>query len=273
MIFVYRVAWRALIVSIFVFLIAPIAVVVLAAFSTTDYLIFPPQGLTLAWFTDFDRLSRFIDALLFSLKVAAGATLIALLLGTWIALVLARISFRGHQQVSILFLAPIALPELALAIGLLQYFSLAGNLRGFLALLLAHSIICTPYAVRAIGATAVRLDSSMEAAARTLGAAPWQVLRDVTLPLLRPGLVAAALMSFTISFDNVVISTFLASPGEISLPALLLGEATATGLNTRVAAVCALLVGVMLLVVIVVDRLVGMPALVRTAIVVDRVGS
>ena len=84
------------------------------------------------------------------------------------------------------FLAPIVLPELALAVGLLQYFSQTGFIRGTLAVVLAHSVVCTPYAVRTVMAAAARGDRALGDSAASLGAPPWRVLWDVTLPLLKP---------------------------------------------------------------------------------------
>ncbi len=261
-----RLPFLAFIALIYAFILIPILVVLVASVSTTNTLTFPPAGFTLRWFAGLTQLDNYIDAFRYSLEVALAATAISLALGTWIALVLARLRFPGRGAVQSFFLAPIVLPELALAVGLLQYFSQTGFVRGTLAVILAHSVICTPYAIRTITAAASRADRAIEDSAASLGAPPWRVLRDVTLPLLKPGLVSGGIMAFIISFDNVTISLFLSAPGSITLPALLFNQAAETGLNTTLAAVSAILVVFMLLVMLAVERLVGLERFFASAV-------
>ena len=253
-----RWALRAAVALIYLFILAPIVVVLLASVSRTPFLSFPPSGFTLRWFGEIIMLGEFTSALRFSLQVAVCATLLSLVLGTWIALVLSRRCFPGRGALLSFFLSPIMLPELALAIGLLQYFSRLGFIHGTVAVVLAHSVVCTPYVIRTLVAAATRFDRALEESALSLGAPPWRVLRDITLPLLRPGLISGGIMAFIISFDNVTISLFLAAPGDITLPALLYNQAAETGLNTTLAAVCALLVVFMLGIMLIVQRTVGL---------------
>jgi putative spermidine/putrescine transport system permease protein len=243
---------------IYLFILAPILVVLLASLSRTPTLSFPPSGFTLHWFGEIVTLGEFTAAFRFSLQVAILATLLALVLGTWISLVISRRRFSGRDALLSFFLSPIILPELALALGMLQYFSSVGFIRGTVAVVLAHGVICTPYVVRTLTAAATRFDRALEESALSLGATPARMLRDITLPLLRPGLISGGVMAFTISFDNVTISLFLAAPGAVTLPALLYNQAAETGLNTTLAAVCALLVVFMLGLTVLVDRLVGL---------------
>ncbi len=249
---------KIVVTLIYIFILAPIIVVLVASISTTPFLTFPPAGFTLKWFQQIVTLGEFTDALRFSMVVAAFATVLSVTLGTWIALVLTRAEFPGKTSLQTFFLAPIVLPELALAIGLLQYFSRLGFIHGTLAVVLAHSVICTPYVIRTLIAAATRLDRGLEESALCLGALPWRALWDITLPLLRPGLVSGGIMAFVISFDNVTMSLFLAAPGNITLPALLYNQAAESGLNTTLAAVCALLVVFMLVLMLLVERLVGL---------------
>lgn len=253
-----RALWLALIIAIAVFVLAPILVVLVASISTTPYLTFPPAGFTLRWFTDIVELRDYFDAFRFSLMVAALATLLSLALGLWVALMMARSDFPGKSALMALFMSPIILPELALALGLLQYFSQLGVIRGLLPTLLAHSVVCAPYVIRTVHATAIRLDRNLEDSALSLGARPLRVLRDITLPLLKPGLLSGGIMAFVISFDNVTISIFLAAPGATTLPALLFNQAAESGLNTTLAAVCAMLTVFMLLLMLLVEKLVGL---------------
>ena len=258
--------FNALIGLIYAFIVLPILVVLVASVSTTNYLTFPPQGFTLKWFVGLGQLDNYIDAFRYSLVVALASTAISLGLGTWISLVIARFRFPGRGALQSFFLAPIILPELALAVGLLQYFSQTGAVRGATAVVLAHSVVCTPYAIRTITAAALRGDRSVEDSAASLGAPPWRVLRDITLPLLKPGLISGGIMAFIISFDNVTISLFLSAPGAITLPALLFNQAAETGLNTTLAAISAVLVVFMLLVMLLVEKLIGLERFFESAV-------
>ena len=157
-----------------------------------------------------------------------------------------------------LFLSPIIIPELALALGLLQYFSQLGLFKGLVPTLLAHSVICAPYVIRTVYAAAIRLDGTLEDSALSLGARPFQVLRDITLPRLGPAVLGGGIMAFVISFDNVTISLFLSAPGATTLPALLFNQAAESGLSTTLAAVCAMLVVFMLALMLVVERVLGL---------------
>ncbi len=252
-----HIAFNLLILAIAIFILAPIVVVLVASVSTTPYLAFPPAGFTLRWFTDIVELQDYIEAFVFSLKLAFLATALSLGLGLWIALLMARTQFRGKTALTALFMSPIILPELALALGLLQYFSQIGVIKGLFPTLLAHSVICTPYVIRTVQASALRLDRNLEDSALSLGARPLRVLWDITLPMLRPGLLSGGIMAFVISFDNVTVSLFLAAPGAITLPSLLFSQAAESGLNTTLAAVCAMLTVFMLLLMLIAERLVG----------------
>jgi len=250
--------FRAFIVAIAIFVLAPIVVVLVASVSRTPYLVFPPSGFTLRWFTDIVELRDYLAAFRFSLLIAFLATALSLVLGAWVALAMARFEFPGKAALHALFMSPIILPELALALGLLQYFSQLGVIKGMMPTLLAHSVVCAPYVIRTVYATALRLDRNLEDSALSLGAKPGRVLWDVTLPLLKPGLLSGGIMAFVISFDNVTISLFLSAPGATTLPSLLFSQAAESGLNTTLAAVCAMLTLFMLALMLVVEKLVGL---------------
>jgi putative spermidine/putrescine transport system permease protein len=261
-----RAVWGVLILAICIFILAPILVVLVASVSRTPFLTFPPSGFTLRWFTDLVELRDYFAAFRFSLLVAVLATALSLAIGLWVALVMARREFPGKAALTALFMSPIILPELALALGLLQYLSQIGAIRGMLPTLLAHSVVCAPYVIRTVQASALRLDRNLEDSALSLGARPARVLWDVTLPLLKPGLLSGGIMAFVISFDNVTISLFLSAPGATTLPALLFNQASETGLNTTLAAVCAMLTAFMLVLMLVVERLVGLERMATSAV-------
>ncbi|MEO3386395.1 ABC transporter permease [Mesorhizobium sp. CAU 1741] len=253
-----RLFFGALIALICAFILAPVFVVLAASVSPTPFLVFPPTGFTTRWFTDIVTLNQYWQGFKFSFQVAILSTILSVAIALIVGLTMAAAEFRGKALLQAFFLSPIILPELALALGLLQYFSQIGVVRGMMPLVLAHGVVCAPYAIRTIQASAARLDRNLVDCALSLGARPWRALVDITIPMVRPGMVAGAVMAFVMSFDNVTISLFLSSPGSMPLPALLYNQAAEAGLNTTLAAVSAMLIVFMLVVMIVIERLIGL---------------
>jgi spermidine/putrescine transport system permease protein len=162
------------------------------------------------------------EAFLTSLALALAAALLAVLLGGLMALALARARVAGQRWLEILLALPLTNPEIVLATALLNLFAGVGLPRGPLTLLLAHSLFCLSYAALTLKARLAGIDPTLELAAQDLGAPPLAAFRRVTLPLLAPGLLAATLLSFSLSFDDYVVSSFTA--GEtITLPLYLAG--------------------------------------------------
>lgn len=205
-------------VAAYLFLLAPIAIVVVLSFSDGATLTFPPPGLSLRWFTYLAGRDEFIAATLVSLQVAALASVGAVVLGLLAALALVRQRFVGKAFVEGLLMGPLVLPGIITGIALLQYFTAAGFVRSFERLVLGHLVICTPYAVRSLTASLYGIDASLEEASSTLGASGWRTFRRVLIPLLRPGLAAAGIFTFVTSFDNVVVSIYLIGADTVTLP-------------------------------------------------------
>jgi putative spermidine/putrescine transport system permease protein len=259
-------AFGLLIAFICFFILAPLLVVLMASVSPTSYLSFPPQGFTLRWFTETGKLVRYWEAFKFSIQVAFFATTLSLVIATTVGITIARTEFAGKAALQSFFLSPIVIPELALALGLLQYFSQMGAFKGTVPLVLAHAAVCAPYAIRTIQAAAMKVDRNLEDCALSLGAKPARVLFDVTIPLVRPGIVAGAIMAFVMSFDNVTLSIFLSAPGSIPLPALLYIEAADTGLSSTLAAASAMLVVFMGCMMLLVEKFMGLEKVAATSL-------
>ena len=207
----------------FALLYAPIAVTLLFSFNA-------PRGrFNLQWqgFTFDNWLHPLRDpalsqAFLTSVAIALAASLIATLLGGLMALALSRFRLRGRSWIEALLVLPLTNPEIVLAVSLLNLFAGAGLQRGPLTLLLSHSLFCLSYAALTLKARLAEFDWRLEEAALDLGARPSDAFRRVTLPLLAPGLLAAALLCFSLSFDDFVISSFTA--GElVTLPLYIAG--------------------------------------------------
>ena len=205
-------------VAVYLFLLAPIAIIVVLSFSDGSSLAFPPSGFSLRWFRYLAGRDEFLAATMVSLQVAAIASAGAVVLGTLAALALGRGRWRGKGVIEGALMSPLILPGIITGIALLQYFTAIGLVRSFTRLVLAHLVICTPYAIRSVGACLHGIDPSLEEASRTLGANSWRTFRRVLMPLLRPGIVAAFIFSFITSFDNVVVSIYLIGADTVTLP-------------------------------------------------------
>ncbi len=203
---------------IVLFLAAPIIVVIATAFTTTGYPVFPPQGFTLKWFAHVFETSQFTDAAQLSALLALCSTAIACTLGTFAGLALVRWRGRGREALSAFMLSPILFPTIVLGLALLVFYSRIGLQGSFIGLVIGHSVITTPFVIRLVMASLAEFDSSVEEAARNLGAGWWRTFFQVTLPLIRPGLIAGAVFAFILSFDELVVTLFLVAPGMTTLP-------------------------------------------------------
>lgn len=143
-----------------------------------------------------------------SILVGAVATVVATVLGTMIAIALVRFQFKGRSTVSLLLFTPMATPEVVLGAGLAAQFLMLGVEKGIGTIILAHTMFCISYVVVAVKARVASLDPAIEEAGRDLYAPPGQVFWRITLPMLMPGIIGAALLSFALSFDDYIITNF-----------------------------------------------------------------
>ena len=225
----------------FVYLLGPLVVIIIASFGDTGYLVFPPQGLSLRWYRTALANAQYLSSFATSVRIAGTVTILSCLIGTAAALALTRYSFRGHGFLEALFLAPLILPGLVLAVALSIFFSNVPLATGSNRLVLAHLVICVPCVIRVMIPILQRFDRSLEEAAQNLGASPIVSFFLVTVPALRPGFVAAAALAFILSFDEVEMAVFLASPREPPLTVTLYGAAQ-LAFDPSLAAVAALLI-------------------------------
>jgi len=233
---VTTIAW-----AVIIFLQIPVIVVVLASFSETTYLTIPPQGLTLKWFEAVLTDTTYLTAIRNSLLLALGSTLISLVLGVAASYALFRKMLPGTEVLTSLLMSPLIVPSVVIGVALLQYFTLVGLRGGFLVLLIAHVVITVPYIVRSALASLSGIDLSVEEAARVLGANGLTTFRLITLPLIKPGLVAGALFAFVTSMENVPVTIFLAGPRQTTLP-ILIFTSVEMGVDPSVAAVSTMLI-------------------------------
>lgn len=242
--------------AVIVFLQLPVLVVVLAAFSKTAYLTIPPKGLTLHWFevvlTDSDYLGVAWTSLWLAVSATAGSTV----LGLAASYALHRRMVRGAEFLTSVVMAPLVLPSVVLGVALLQYYTLTG-LRGYtVGLWLAHVVITVPYVVRACLTALASVDPSLEDAANVLGADGRTAFRLVTLPLIKPGLVAGGLFGFITSLDNVPVTVFLLSASQNTLPVKIF-TSVEQGVDPSIAAVSTLLIAVTGVALVLAERWTG----------------
>jgi spermidine/putrescine transport system permease protein len=205
------------IVAALIFLYAPLAVMMLMAFNRSQ-LNQLPFTFDLIWFQRLAGNERLIAATVNSLILAVLTALTATALGTLAAIGLTRYTFRGRRLLQVMLVPPITIPWLILAVAMLLLFFWLGIQRSLLTLYLGHVTIQLPYTILVISARLASSDPGLEDAAASLGANPWRTFWRVTFPLALPGILAAGLFAFTVSFDNFVISYFLAPPGVSTLP-------------------------------------------------------
>lgn len=241
---------------VYVLILAPIVIVLALAFSADSFIVFPPSGYSLRWFEQLATNEPLLRALLLSAQIACIVMVLSLLVGVPAALALAKGSFPGQEVLKGFFIAPLLLPTLIIGLALLLFFTplrLTATLPG---LVLGHMIVTLPFVIRMMTTAFSTLPDEIEAAAATLGATPFRVVRRVTLPLVTPGLIACAALSFLLSFDETVISLFIAGTSNPTLPVEMVRYVEART-DPLVAALSVILVIATLIIVILVERLVG----------------
>lgn len=252
-----RWAGRLGILLLFVFLLAPVILVVPLSFSAANNLAWPPPAWSTRWYVAMLNQPGLVQAAWNSLGLASVVAGVCLLIGMPTALALERGRFPGRQAVAALVTAPLLLPSIVIGLALLAVLAGPGLLGSWTGLVLAHLTITLPYAVRVLTTALSTLPPTVEDAARSLGASPFRVFRRVTLPLMLPGVVATAAITFLVSFDEVVISLFVVGPQLTTLPVALY-RYVESRTDPLVAAVSTVLVGLTMLVVLVLDRAVGL---------------
>jgi spermidine/putrescine transport system permease protein len=207
---------------VLVFLYVPIVVMAVLSFNASPLYALPLE-FDLVWYRALAGNAKLIDAGVHSVGIAIVNTIIATSLGTMAALAFARYQFRGKTILQLLLFPPVAIPWLVIGTAMLVFFYWIDIKRGLFAILLGHVALSLPYVIVVVGARLATFPRTVEEAAATLGATPWQTFRRVTAPLLAPGVMGGALFAFAVSFDQFVISYFLAPPGVTTLPVEIYG--------------------------------------------------
>ncbi|PWC28348.1 ABC transporter permease [Teichococcus aestuarii] len=250
----------ALAVIALLVLVGPVLIVLLTSFTTSQALRFPPPGLTLRWYAElFDpvRSAQIHKAAGNSLLVAFCTAVLSTAMATGAALAIARSRAGWARLAEGAFLAPLVLPGIAFGLAALMFFSWLRQPPSFALLVMGHAMIAAPFALRTVGASAAGLDPALLESSASLGASPWRTFRRVVLPLIMPGVASGGFLAFISSLDNVPVSLFLSSAETDMLPIRLWGMME-TSLDVRVAAASGVLVAVAFLLLLLMDRAVGL---------------
>jgi putative spermidine/putrescine transport system permease protein len=209
---------RTISVAGLLFLLAPLLVVVPISFGRSSLLQFPPREFSLRWYRAIASDPQWLTAAGNSLRIALMVAIISTLLSTMAAIGLARFRFPGRTAVQAFVLSPLIVPVIITGVGLYYLFSRLALTGTATALVIGHTIVTFPYGVVVVTAALERFDPRLEQAAMSLGANAFQTFWRVTLPIIRPAIVVAALFAFLISFDEVVIAIFLSGPETSTVP-------------------------------------------------------
>lgn len=203
---------------VFIFLVAPLFIIVGASLSDTTYLAFPPRGLTLRWFWNIFEVSAFRTTAVTSLQLAVLGTSLSLVIGIPAAYALNRYRVELPKWLSTVYVLPILVPEIVFGFSLMKSVSVGLGTPIFLSLLIGHALLVLPYSVRVVSASLASFDFSVEEAAISLGCPPLKTFFTVLLPNIRSGVIAAFILAFITSVNDVSVSVFLTGPGISTLP-------------------------------------------------------
>ncbi len=248
-------------VAVAAFMLVPLLVVIASSLSVSEFLVFPPPGLSLRWYGEILGSEAYINAGWTSLKLALITVCLALSLGTPAAIALSRFRFRGRNALESVFVSPLILPSLIFAIGLLIVFSRYAGGPSLTGLVIGHTVITMPYVIRTVSANLADIDPHLDEAARIMGARWWQRYLLVILPQCRTGMAAGAFFAFNISFDDAVIALFMRAPNVETLPMRIYSTLEFSP-DPSVAAVSTIMILMTMALVILLNRVFGLSRIV-----------
>ena len=239
------------------FILAPLAAVVVVSFTDKGYLSVPTDGLSLRWFEAIFQYPGFIDAFWVSLYLALASASIAVAAAIPAAIAIGRYRFPGRDAVTAVFMSPLMIPSVVMGVSFLRFFSEVGLSGTFIGITLAHVIFVMPYALRLVLASITGMPRDAEQAAATLGASNWTVFRRITLPLILPGIAGGWLLAFITSFDEVTMTIFVASPETMTLPVRMYHHIAQT-IDPLIASISTVLIAMTVVLMIALDRFYGL---------------
>jgi putative spermidine/putrescine transport system permease protein len=229
------------------FLLLPIAAILPLAFTSSIFLTYPIPAWSLRWFTELATAEAWRLSIVNSLIIGSGATLLATVLGTLAALGLRANALPFGNLLKTVFLLPMVVPAVVLGVGMQMLFVKLGLASTYPGVIIAHAVLCVPFVIVSVSSSLAGIDTAVEKAASSLGAAPATVFRRVTLPLALPGIVSGAVFAFATSLDEVVITLFVAGPNQRTLARQMFSSIRENISPTVVAAALLLILGTLCL--------------------------
>ena len=236
--------------AVYVFLLAPIALVVAMSFSSSQYLRFPPPGLSLQWFRAYFGSAEWIDATLLSLEIAVVTMIAGTVLGTLGAIGLVRVRHWSTRALYGVLLSPMIAPQIITATACYALFVKLRLVGSVVAIAAAHTVLATPFVIVTVSSALAQVDERLEWAARGLGMGPLRAFVSITAPLIMPAIASGAVFAFITSFDEVVIALFLTGTAHPTLPRKM-WDAVAMQLDPTLAAVSTIMVAMSVLVLLI----------------------
>ena len=209
---------RGICFAVLGFLVLPIFIIIPMSFTAGNLLVFPLPGFSLRWYQSILNGDAWIDAAKNSLFIGLASTALSMVLGTLSASGLSRMNFALKPVIIGLILSPLLIPIVITAVGMYFHFADIGLSGTYLGLILAHTVLAVPFVVITVLASLEGFDHDLLRAAATLGAPPLKAFRRVTLPIIFPGVASGGLFAFVTSFDEIVVTLFLAAPTQRTLP-------------------------------------------------------
>jgi len=233
---------RIICTLVLLFLVLPILVIAPLSFTSSTLLIYPIPEFSLRWYEDFFTSAEWMRSVKNSLMIAPAATLLATVLGILAAIGLTRGEFRGKALIMSLVISPMVVPVVIVGVACYLAFAPLGFGNSYFALIVTHAALGVPFVIITVTATLQGFDFNLVRAAASLGASPLLAFFRVTLPLIAPGVMSGALFAFATSFDEVVVTLFLAGPEQATLPRQMF-SGIRENLSPTIAAAATLLIG------------------------------
>lgn len=249
--------WLAFHILFTVFMLGPLVVVVLVAFTDKGYISMPFDGASWRWFRAILDNQDFIDAFCRSVGLAVAAATAALIFALPAGMAIAWYRFRGRETLLGILLSPLMVPQIVLGIAMLRFLAQVGASGTMTGLVIAHAVVITPYVLRLVVAAATGFDRSIAQAGESLGASQWTVFARIELPLILPGAAGGWLLAFINSFDELTLSIFVASPSTQTLPVKLYAYMANT-IDPLLASISTVMIVLTLLLMLVLERFYGL---------------
>ncbi len=203
---------------VYLFMTIPVLIIIISSFSPNAYPEFPPTSFSINWYVELFTSNAWLETLGTSILLVLIVTPVTVILGTAAAVAIRRLSFPGKQALQALMMSPLMIPHVVLGIAFLYQGTAMGWFGTITALIIAHAVIVFPFVIRSVGVSMSNFDPILEKASMSLGAGPIRTFFKVTIPNIKPGIMAGTVFAGVTSFGEVSVSVFVASPQNVTVP-------------------------------------------------------